>query len=77
MGEDQRNARIFGVLFIITFLTSIPAVISFQALLDVSAGPIAGCGIATSTLLGGFLAILSLLAITGTGVRSLPAARGL
>ena len=28
MAEDQRNARIFGVLFIITFLTSIPALAS-------------------------------------------------
>jgi hypothetical protein len=25
MADDQRTARIFGVLFIITFLTSIPA----------------------------------------------------
>jgi hypothetical protein len=28
MADDQKNARIFGVLFIITFLTSIPAVLS-------------------------------------------------
>jgi hypothetical protein len=30
MEDDQRNARIFGVLFIITFLTSIPALALFQ-----------------------------------------------
>jgi hypothetical protein len=34
MAEDQRNARIFGVLFMITFLTSIPALALFQPVLD-------------------------------------------
>ncbi|WP_328474266.1 hypothetical protein OHA21_14725 [Actinoplanes sp. NBC_00393] len=29
MTVDQRNARIFGVLFILTFLTSIPAAFLF------------------------------------------------
>jgi hypothetical protein len=27
MADDQKSARIFGVLFIITFLTSIPALL--------------------------------------------------
>jgi hypothetical protein len=44
MADDQRNARIFGVLFIITFLTSIPAVFLFQPVLDDPAGYIAGGG---------------------------------
>jgi hypothetical protein len=30
MAEDQRNARIFGVLFLITFITSIPALLLYQ-----------------------------------------------
>ena len=42
MAEDQRNARIFGVLFLITFITSIPALLFFQLLLDDPAGFIAG-----------------------------------
>ena len=44
MAEDQRNARIFGVLFIITFVTSIGALALFQSVLDDPAGtsPVAG-----------------------------------
>jgi hypothetical protein len=34
MAEDQRNARIFGVLFLITFITSIPALALYQPVLD-------------------------------------------
>ena len=34
MDADQRNARIFGVLFIITFITAIPALALFQPVLD-------------------------------------------
>jgi len=44
MAEDQRNARIFGVLFIITFLTSIPALALYQPVLDDPAAYIAGDG---------------------------------
>ena len=42
MAEDQRDARIFGVLFIITFVTSIAALALFQSVLDDPAGYIAG-----------------------------------
>jgi hypothetical protein len=35
MDDDQRHARIFGVLFIITFITSIGALSLFQPVLDV------------------------------------------
>jgi hypothetical protein len=31
MAEDQRSARIFGVLFIVTFITSIAALALFHA----------------------------------------------
>ena len=34
MADDQRHGRIFGVLFIITFLTSIPAYLIFESVLD-------------------------------------------
>ena len=33
MADDQRHGRIFGVLFIITFLTSIPAYLIFESIL--------------------------------------------
>ena len=44
METDQRNARIFGVLFILTFLTSIPAALLFQSVIDDPAGFIGGSG---------------------------------
>jgi len=44
MQDDQRHARLFGVLFIITFITSIPAYLLFQPVLDDPAGYIAGGG---------------------------------
>jgi hypothetical protein len=34
VAADQRDARIFGVLFIITFITSIAAVALFQSVSD-------------------------------------------
>ena len=44
MAADQRNARIFGVLFLITFVTSIGALALFQPVLDDPAEYIAGGG---------------------------------
>jgi hypothetical protein len=75
MDEDQRNARIFGVLFIITFLTSIPAVLLFQPVLDDPAGYIAGDGNDTQIYLGAFLEFLLILANVGTAVVLYPIAR--
>ena len=44
MKDDQRHARIFGVLFIVTFITSIVALALFQPVLDDPVGYIAGGG---------------------------------
>src|ERR671916_725747 len=75
MDEDQRNARIFGVLFIITFLTSIPAVLLFQPVLDDPAGYIAGGGKDNQIYLGAFLEFILILANVGTAVVLYPIAR--
>lgn len=75
MDEDQRNARIFGVLFIITFLTSIPAVLLFQPVLDDPAGYIAGGGNDGQIYLGAFLEFLLIIANVGTAVVLCPIAR--
>jgi hypothetical protein len=75
MDEDQRNARIFGVLFLITFLTSIPAVLLFQPVLDDPAGYIAGDGNDTRIYLGASLELLLILANVGTAVVLYPIAR--
>ena len=34
MSLDQKRARVFGVLYLITFVTSIPAVLLYQPVLD-------------------------------------------
>jgi hypothetical protein len=75
MDEDQRNARVFGVLFIITYLTSIPAVLLLQPVLDDPAGYIAGGGNDTQIYLGAFLEFLLILANVGTAVVLYPIAR--
>jgi hypothetical protein len=75
MAEDQRNARIFGVLFIITFLTSIPAWALFQPVLDDPAGYIAGGGQDNQIYLGAFLELLLIIANVGTAVVVYPILR--
>jgi hypothetical protein len=75
MAADQRNARIFGVLFIITFLTSIPAALLFQPVLDDPAGYIAGAGNDSQVYLGAFLDFLLIIANVGTAVVLYPIAR--
>jgi hypothetical protein len=75
MNADQRLARIFGVLFIITFLTSIPAYLLFQSVLDDPAGYIAGDGKDNQIYLGVLLELLLIIANVGTAVVLYPIAR--
>jgi hypothetical protein len=75
MNEDQRAARIFGVLFVITFLTSIPALALFQPVLDDPAGYIAGDGKDNQIYLGAFLELILILANVGTAVVVFPILR--
>jgi len=75
MAEDQRNARIFGVLFIITFITSIPALALFQPVLDDPAGYIAGGGKDNQIYLGASLELLLIIANVGTAVVLYPIVR--
>jgi hypothetical protein len=73
--DDQRNARIFGVLFILTFVTSISAVALFQPVLDDPAGYIAGDGKDWQLYLGACLEFLLILANVGTAVVLYPIVR--
>ena len=75
MAEDQRAGRIFGVLFIITFITSIGALALFQSVLDDPAGYIAGGGKDNQIYLGAFLEFLLVLSNVGTAVVLYPIAR--
>ena len=75
MSEDQRNARIFGVLFLITFVTSIPALALYQPVLDDPAGYIAGGGKDNQIYLGALLELLLIIANVGTAVVVFPILR--
>jgi hypothetical protein len=75
MDRDQVRARVFGVLFIITFLTSIPAAFLFMPLLDDPAAYIAGGGADTQIYLAAFLEFLLIIANVGTAVVLYPIAK--
>ena len=75
MADDQRTARIFGVLFIITFLTSIPALLLFQPVLDDPAGYIAGGGKDNQIYFAAFLEFLLVLSNVATAVVLYPIAK--
>jgi hypothetical protein len=75
MENDQRNARIFGVLFIITFITSIPALWLYQPVLDDPAAYIAGGGHDSKIYLGVLLELLLIIANVATAVVLYPIVR--
>ena len=73
--DSQRIARIFGILFLLTFVTSIAALALFQSVLDDPAGYIAGGGKDSQIYLGAFLDFLLILANVGTAVVLYPIVR--
>ena len=75
MHEEQRAARIFGVLFIITFVTSIVALVLYQPVLDDPAKYIAGGGKDNEIYLGAFLELFLIISNVGTAVVLYPIAR--
>jgi hypothetical protein len=75
VSSDQRIARVTGVLFLITFITSIPALGLFQPVLDDPAGYIAGGGEDNRILLGALLELLLIIANIGTAVVLFPVVR--
>jgi len=77
MLSDQQRARVFGVLYLITFVTSIPALLLFQPVLDHPIGYILGAGQDNRILFGAFLELLLIIANVGTAVVLYPIARRL
>ena len=75
MSLDQKRARVFGVLFLITFVTSIPALALYQPVLDHPVGYIAGAGHDKQILLGALLELLLIIANIGTAVVIFPIVR--
>ena len=72
MSDDQRHGRIFGVLFILTFVTSIAALALFQPVLDDPVGYVAGGGKDNQIYLGAFLELLLIISNVGTAVVPFP-----
>jgi Domain of unknown function (DUF4386) len=74
---DQTRARWFGVLYLITFVTSIPALLLYQPVLDDPVGYIAGAGHDKRILFGALLELLLIIANIGTAVVIFPILRRL
>jgi hypothetical protein len=75
MTTDQKRARWFGVLYLITFATSIPALLLFQPALDDPVGYIASGGHDKRILFGVFLELLLIVSNIGTAVVIVPIMR--
>jgi hypothetical protein len=73
--QDPRTiARIFGWLMVITFVTSIPAKLIYDSILN-EPGYMAGAGSNTSLLIAAFLEVLLIAANIGTAVVLFPLLR--
>src|SRR4051794_34451732 len=72
MTTDQKRARWFGVLYLITFVTSIPALLLYQPVLDNPVSYIASAGHDKRILLGALLELLLIVANIGTAVVIVP-----
>src|ERR687884_1801309 len=75
MSRDQKRARAFGVLFLITYVTSIPALALYQPVLDHPVGYIAGAGQDKQILFAALLELLLIIANIGTAVVIFPILR--
>jgi hypothetical protein len=75
MTGDQRRARIFGVLYLITFATSIPALLLYETVLRHPVSYIAGAGHDKQVLVGALLELLLIMANIGTAVVIFPILR--
>ena len=72
MTLDQKRARVFGVLYLITFITAILALWLFQPVLDDPVGYIAGGGQDNRIFFGVLLESLLIIANIGTAVVIFP-----
>ena len=75
MTLDQKRARIFGVLFLITFITSIPALALYQPVLDDPVSYIASGAHVNRIYLAALLELLLIVANIGTAVVIFPIVR--
>jgi hypothetical protein len=68
MSSSRGIAFLTGILFIITYITSIPALYLFQPVLDDPAGYVTGGGSDNRIVFGAFLELLLIIANIGTAV---------
>jgi hypothetical protein len=66
--DSQRIARIFGLLYLITIVTSIPAVLLFQPVLDDPVGYVTSGGSDNRIFFGALLELILIIANIGTAV---------
>jgi hypothetical protein len=75
MSLDQKRAHVFGVLFLITYVTSIPALLLYEPVLRHPVGYIAGAGHDNQIFFGALLELLLIIANIGTAVVIFPIAK--
>ena len=75
MTLDQKRARWFGVLYLITYVTSISALLLYEPALRHPIGFVAGGGSVNKIYLGALLELLLILANIGTAVVIVPIMR--
>ena len=75
MSLDQKRARVFGVLYLITFVTSILALVLYETVLRHPRSYIVGAGHDTQVLFGAVLELLLIIANIGTAVVIFPIVR--
>jgi hypothetical protein len=72
MDSTRRTSFVTGVLFLITFVTSIPAALLLYAPVLDDANYVIGAGADTGVALGAFLEVLLIIANVGTAVALFP-----
>ncbi len=75
MSLDQKRARWFGVLYLVTFATSITAALLYAPMLDRPVAFVAGAGDDKQVLFGALLELLLIIANIGTAVVIVPIMR--
>ncbi|WP_228430594.1 DUF4386 domain-containing protein [Baekduia soli] len=75
MSLDQKRARAFGILYLLTFVTSIVGLLLYETVLQHPTSYIAGAGHDTQVLLGALLELLLIIANIGTAVVIFPILR--
>ena len=77
MERDQKRARVFGVLYLITFVTGILGLVLYETILRHPRSYIAGAGHDKQVLFGALLELLLIVANIGTAVVIFPIVRRL